>query len=152
MKVNINNIVNFNTTTAFITLENTGCGYFIQNITNEQNIDKFVKGLGIISNMNGKRGEFLRHFISHMALPMTLLNNEAITKITFGNERYCNFVAFICDLANQNELKNWDKVYDKVYAKFVANLCYNYYLDEDFETFKNGGEPQYNHYPKVIIL
>lgn len=138
--------------TAFLAIENTDYGYLVQNVYKEQNIDKFIKGLGIISNMSGKRGEFLKHFITRMALPMSLINKEETLYTVFGNERYCNFVAFICDLANHKELKHWDKVYDKVYAKFVANLCYNYYLDEDFETFKNGGEPQYNHYPKVIIL
>lgn len=149
MKVSINPIINVEKPTVFIAVENTDYGYVVQDVYREQNIEKFIKGLGIISNMNGKRGEFLNHFITRMALPMSMVFNEE-TAIVFKDERYCNFVAFICDLANHNELKKWDKVYDKVYAKFVANLCYNYYLDEDFETFKNGGKPQFNHYSRII--
>ena len=139
------------TKTQFIKVGNTDYGYVVQDNDKLQNIDKFQKGLSLIENMSGKRGEFLNHFVARMALPMSMVMGEETSRV-FIDERYCNFIAFVCDIANHKELKDWNGVYDKAFPKFVANLCYNYFLDDDFETYKKGEKPQFNFYSRIIRL
>ena len=80
--------------------------------------------------MEGKRGAFLQRFVTMMAKYFEA-NDWFITA------RYSEFIAFVCDIALHKTPKlAHETCYHKDFRKYVANLCYNYYLDEDFEKFK----------------
>ena len=116
-------------------------GYFIQDINEEQNLELFLKGLNTIVTMDGKRGAFLRTFEALM-----YMNWEDFQNGKASDQKYCQFIAFVCDLANHKNLKNWKEVYHKDFPKFVDNLCWNYYLDEDWVMFQNTGNIMFEHY------
>ena len=116
-------------------------GYFIQDINEEQNLELFLKGLNTILTMDGKRGAFLRTFASFM-----LMNLEDFQNGKASDQKYCQFIAFVCDLANHKNLKDWKEVYHKDFPKFVDNLCWNYYLDEDWKLFVKNGNVFFGHY------
>ena len=116
-------------------------GYFVQDVNNQQNLELFLKGLNTILTMEGKRGAFLRTFAAFMLKDLEdFMNGKA------SHQKYCNFIAFVCDLANHKNLKDWKGVYHKDFPKFVDNLCWNYYLDEDWETFKKDGTVWFGYY------
>ena len=116
-------------------------GYFVQDINEQQNLELFLKGLNTILTMGGKRGDFLRTFVAYM-----LINLEDFQNGRASDQKYCQFIAFVCDLANHKNLKNWKEVYHKDFPKFVDNLCWNYYLDEDWELFKKTGYVMFDEY------
>ena len=149
METKIINLANAHRKTVFITVGETDYGFMVQDADNQQNIEKFLKGLTLIEKMEGKRGEFLNYFITRMAHPISKLFGEETSRV-FIDETYCNFIAFVCDIANHNEVRNWNGIYDKSFPKYVSNLCWNYYIDDDFETFKKGGKPKFNHYSRVV--
>lgn len=120
-------------------------GYFVQDINEQQNLELFLKGLNTILTMGGKRGDFLRTFTSFM-----YMNLEDFQNGKASDQKYCQFIAFVCDLANHKNLKNWKEVYHKDFPKFVDNLCWNYYLDEDWELFKKTGYVMFEHYQNDI--
>lgn len=133
--------------TNFFSLNhNPAKGYFVQDVDKQQNTELFAKGLHMIFAMEGKRGEFLRYFASFMQKDIEEFENGDA-----AHPKYCSFIAFVCDLANHNNLKDWKGVYHKDFPKFVSNLCWNYYLDEDFNTFKNGDFPTFNYYQQYDI-
>lgn len=123
-------------------------GYFVQDLNPQQNSMLFHKGISLIMTKDGKRWDFLREFISSMLIDINDVLNAAYNNTTppFTTSKYCHFVAFVCDLANHNNLKDFKGVYDKRFPIFVANLCWNYFLDVDFEMFKNGKKPLFSHY------
>lgn len=116
-------------------------GYFVQDVNDQQNLELFLKGLNTILTMEGKRGAFLRTFAAFMLMTLEDFNNGKA-----GDQKYCQFIAFVCDLANHKNLKDWKGVYHKDFPKFVDNLCWNYYLDEDWEMFKKTGYVMFEHY------
>lgn len=116
-------------------------GYFIQDVDNQQNLELFLKGLNTILTMEGKRGAFLRTFAAFM-----LMDLEDFGSGRAADQKYCNFIAFVCDLANHKNLKKWKGVYHKDFPKFVDNLCWNYYLDEDWVMFQKTGYAMFGHY------
>ena len=129
-------------TTHFISCDHMPVkGYFVQDVNEQQNLELLLKGLNIISAMEGKRGAFLRDFVAFMYMTLEDFKNGKA-----ADQKYCQFIAFVCDLANHKNLKNWNGVYDKAFPKFAANLCWNYYLDEDFEMFKKTGNALFGHY------
>lgn len=129
-------------TTHFISCDHMPVkGYFVQDVDKQQNLELFLKGLNTILTMEGKRGAFLRTFASFM-----LMNLEDFKNGKAADQKYCQFIAFVCDLANHKNLKEWKGVYHKDFPKFVDNLCWNYYLDEDWETFKKDGTVWFGHY------
>ena len=80
--------------------------------------------------MDGKRGAFLQRFVNMMG--RTFENHKWFARVS-----YSEFIAFVCDIALHKNPKLAHKTcYHKDFRKYVANLCYNYYLDEDFEQFK----------------
>ena len=116
-------------------------GYFVQDVNGQQNLELFLKGLNTILTMEGKRGAFLRTFAAYMLMTLEDFNNGKA-----ADPKYCQFIAFVCDLANHKNLKDWKGVYHKDFPKFVDNLCWNYYLDEDWEMFKETGNVMFAHY------
>lgn len=116
-------------------------GYFVQDVNNEQNLELFKKGLTIISTMEGKRGAFLRDFLAFMVMTFEDFENGKA-----ADQKYCNFIAFVCDLANHKNLKGWNGVYHKDFPKFVDNLCWNYYLDEDWKEYGKTRSVWFRHY------
>lgn len=116
-------------------------GYFVQDVDKQQNFELFLKGLNTILTMDGKRGAFLRTFASFMLMTLEDFNNGKA-----ADQKYCQFIAFVCDLANHKNLKGWNGVYHKDFPKFVDNLCWNYYLDEDWGMFKKTGNIMFEHY------
>lgn len=116
-------------------------GYFVQDVDSQQNLELFLKGIKTIFSMGGKRGEFLRTFATYMMLYLEDFKNGKA-----AHQKYCQFIAFVCDLANHKNLKNWDGVYHKDFPKFVDNLCWNYYLDDDWEFFQKNGYAFFAHY------
>ena len=116
-------------------------GYFVQDVNDQQNLELFLKGLNTILTMEGKRGAFLRTFAAFMLMTLEDFKNGKA-----ANQKYCQFIAFVCDLANHKNLKDWKEVYHKDFPKFVDNLCWNYYLDEDWEMFKETGNVMFAHY------
>ena len=129
-------------TTHFISCDHMPVkGYFVQDVNNQQNLELFLKGLNTILTMDGKRGAFLRTFAAFM-----LMNLEDFKNGKAADQKYCNFIAFVCDLANHNNLKDWKGVYHKDFPKFVDNLCWNYYLDEDWGMFQKTGDVMFEHY------
>ena len=116
-------------------------GYFVQDVNDQQNLELFLKGLNTILTMEGKRGAFLRTFAAYMLMTLEDFKNGKA-----ANQKYCQFIAFVCDLANHKNLKDWKEVYHKDFPKFVDNLCWNYYLDEDWEMFKETGNVMFAHY------
>lgn len=147
LEVTVKNILVVNddgskVTTHFISFNHMPVkGYFVQDVNNQQNLELFKKGLTIISTMEGKRGAFLRDFIAFMVMTLEDFKNGKA-----ADQKYCQFIAFVCDLANHKNLKDWNGVYHKDFPKFVDNLCWNYYLDEDWETFKKDGTVWFGHY------
>lgn len=120
-------------------------GWYVQDVDIQQNVELFTKGLYEIMRMEGKRGMFLRTFVLSMANTL----EEVIGNKKGANERYCNFIAFVCDLANHKNLKGWNGVYHKDFLKFVDNLCWNYYLDVDWERYKKGQSVEFKYYESV---
>ena len=116
-------------------------GYFVQDVNDQQNLELFLKGLNTILTMEGKRGAFLRTFAAYMLMTLEDFKNGKA-----ADQKYCQFIAFVCDLANHKNLKDWKGVYHKDFPKFVDNLCWNYYLDEDWEMFKETGNVMFAHY------
>lgn len=116
-------------------------GYFVQDVNEEQNLELFKKGLSTILTMKGDRGFFLRIFVDFM-----LMTLEDFKNMKAADPKYCHFIAFVCDLANHKNLKDWVGVYDEDFSKFVANLCYNYYLDVDWELFQEYGSVCFAYY------
>ena len=143
MKMNITEIHGLNTTksTYFISFDNNG--WLVQDLYAEQNSTLFINGVSIIMNMKGKRGEFLQAFLNEMAHDF---GNVATNPTVFTTQKYCSFIAFVCDIANQENMKKFPNVYHKDFPKYCSNLCWNYYLDEDFEAFKNGKQPTFDYY------
>lgn len=114
----------------FIYFQDNGKGWFVQNLDEQQNANLFCDGIKLIFEMDGKRGLFLQRFVTMMARTFEI--NECFARVN-----YSQFIAFVCDVALHNQPKLAHPLcYDKVFKKYVANLCYNYYLDEDFELFK----------------
>lgn len=142
------NVVGLPVKTIYVTNTETNCGYYVQDLGKQQNPDLFIKGISIIEKMKGKRGEFLNLFLTKMGKPFhyTMSDKGSV----FTNERYCSFIAFVCDIANHKNLTNWKGVYHKDFPKFVSNICWNYYLDADFEKFKAGDMPTFDFYSAVI--
>ena len=126
--------------TCFISIDNKG--WFVQDLNSEQNSVLFINGVAIIMNMEGKRGEFLQVFLNEMARDISSVSTNPTV---FTNQKYCNFIAFVCDIANQENLKKLP-IYHKSFQKYCSNLCWNYYLDEDFKTFKKGNKPTFDYY------
>lgn len=120
-------------------------GWYVQNHDSQQNVELFVKGIDEIFRMQGKRGAFLRTFVLSMCNTM----EEVFDNKKGAHERYCNFIAFVCDFANHKNLKKWEGVYHKNFNKFVSNLCWNYYLDTDWECFKEKGTCFFNYYSAI---
>lgn len=116
-------------------------GYFVQDVDEQQNLELFKKGLTIISTMEGKRGAFLRDFIAFMLMTLEDFKNGKA-----ADQKYCQFIAFVCDLANHKNLKDWKGVYHKDFPKFVDNLCWNYYLDEDWKEYGKTSSVWFRHY------
>lgn len=116
-------------------------GYFVQDFNEEQNLELFKKGLSTILAMKGDRGFFLRIFADFMLMTLEDFKNKKA-----ADPKYCHFIAFVCDLANHKNLKDWVGVYDEDFSKFVANLCYNYYLDLDWELFQEDGSVCFPYY------
>jgi len=129
-------------TTHFISCDHMPVkGYFVQDVDKQQNLELFLKGLNTILTMDGKRGAFLRTFAAYMLMTLEDFKNGKA-----ADQKYCQFIAFVCDLANHKNLKDWKGVYHKDFPKFVDNLCWNYYLDEDWEMFKKTGDIMFEHY------
>lgn len=129
-------------TTHFISCDHMPVkGYFVQDVDSQQNLELFLKGLNIMLTMDGKRGAFLRTFAAYMLITLEDFNNGKAAE-----QKYCQFIAFVCDLANHKNLKDWEGVYHKDFPKFVDNLCWNYYLDDDWVMFKNTGYVLFEHY------
>ena len=116
-------------------------GYFVQDVNDQQNLELFLEGLKTISTMEGKRGAFLRDFIAFMLMTLEDFKNGKA-----ADPKYCHFIAFVCDLANHNNLKNWEGVYHKDFSKFVDNLCWNYYLDEDWKEYEKSRSVWFRYY------
>lgn len=116
-------------------------GYFVQDVNDQQNLELFLKGLKTISTMEGKRGAFLRDFIAFMYMTLEDFKNGKA-----ADQKYCQFIAFVCDLANHKNLKDWKGVYHKDFPKFVDNLCWNYYLDEDWKVYGKTRSVWFRHY------
>lgn len=129
----------------WIVLADNQRGWLVQDISDEQNTEIFKKGLKIIFEMDGKRGDFLKTFVMQMA------NTFSEVQPKCGEESYCNFIAFVCDIAQHKKLKNWEGVYHKAFPKFVGNLCWNYYLDGDWELYKKGKDPIFARYCSVFV-
>lgn len=114
----------------FIFFEHNSKGWYVQNLHEQQNADVFCEGIKLIFKMDGKRGAFLQRFVTMMAKTF----DEGGW---FGKVSYSQFIAFVCDVAlHKNPKLAHETCYHKDFKKYVANLCYNYYLDEDFEQFK----------------
>lgn len=129
-------------TTHFISCDHMPVkGYFVQDVDKQQNLELFLKGLNTILTMDGKRGAFLRDFAAFMYMTLEDFQNGKA-----ADQKYCQFIAFVCDLANHKNLKDWKEVYHKDFPKFVDNLCWNYYLDKDWEMFKKTGDIMFEHY------
>lgn len=129
-------------TTHFISCDHMPVkGYFVQDVNNQQNLELFKKGLTIISTMEGKRGAFLRDFIAFMLMTLEDFKNGKA-----ADQKYCQFIAFVCDLANHKNLKEWKGVYHKDFPKFVDNLCWDYYLDEDWKEYGKTSSVWFRHY------
>lgn len=147
LEVTVKNILVVNedgskVTTHFISFNHFPVkGYFVQDVNEQQNLELFKKGLTIISTMEGKRGAFLRDFIAFMVMTLEDFNNGKA-----ADQKYCNFIAFVCDLANHKNLKDWKEVYHKDFPKFVDNLCWNYYLDEDWKEYGKTKSVWFRHY------
>lgn len=116
-------------------------GYFVQDVNEEQNLELFKKGLSTILAMEGDRGFFLRIFADFMLMTLEDFKNKKA-----ADPKYCHFIAFVCDLANHKNLKDWVGIYDEDFSKFVANLCYNYYLDVDWDLFQCYGSVCFAYY------
>lgn len=115
----------------FISFEHNGKGWYVQNLHKQQNADVFYEGIKLIFKMDGKRGAFLQRFVTMMA--KTFFGHDE----WFARPIYSQFIAFVCDIAlHKNPKLAHETCYHKDFKKYVANLCYNYYLDEDFELFK----------------
>lgn len=114
----------------FIYFAHNGKGWYVQNLHQQQNPTLFCEGIKLIFQMDGKRGAFLQRFVTMMARTFE-------TREWFGKVSYSQFIAFVCDIAlHKNPKLAHETCYHKDFKKYVANLCYNYYLDEDFEQFK----------------
>lgn len=129
-------------TTHFISCDHFPAkGYFVQDVDEQQNLELFLKGLNTILTMEGKRGAFLRDFTSFMYMTLEDFKNGKV-----ADQKYCQFIAFVCDLANHKNLKDWKGVYHKDFPKFVDNLCWNYYLDEDWKEYGKTKSVWFSHY------
>lgn len=114
----------------FIYFAHNGKGWYVQNLDQQQNSTLFCEGIKLIFQMDGKRGAFLQRFVNMMR--RTFENHKWFARVS-----YSEFIAFVCDIALHKNPKLAHKTcYHKDFRKYVANLCYNYYLDEDFEQFK----------------
>lgn len=123
-----------------ITNPATSKSYYVQDLDKQQNSQLFVKGLNIIWGMTGKLGDFLRSLCLEM-------ETDTISKETVGTQKYCNFIALVCDIALHDnvELRIW-QVYHEDFNQYVANLIWNYYLDEDYKEFKTTGKCKFNQF------
>lgn len=141
MEIIVPKLVGSNLKTMFISPIGSKDGWMVQDLSPIQNVDLFVLGVKLIYSLDGKRGEFLRYFLTKMARPY-------YTTGYFGQEKFCNFIALVCDIALHlnKELVN-KELYHKDFPKYVANLCWNYFLDEDFKIYKrNPSEVKFNFY------
>ena len=94
---------------------------FVQNLADQQNIDRFVQGIKYVDQLaNPKNREICWGILNAMA--------EAGNK---GSDRYCQLIAFFCDLGLWKEPKKCQKeVWHKDFPKYLANNMYNYYITD----------------------
>lgn len=117
-----------NITGAFFTFENGG-KIWVQDAKKIQNSKLFEEGLNLINTkVNPSRAEYLKRLVGYFS-------RQSDDKIT--TEPYCHFVALICDIACHKDKKLcMPSCYDKIFNKYVANVFYNYYLDDSFTIWK----------------
>ena len=116
---------------AFFNFENGG-KIWVLDLGNIQNSKLFEKGLKLIfTKVTKRRAEYLLTLIDHFS---------KMGQDKYSTEQYCRFLALICDIALHNKPKLAHKsAYNKAFDRYVANLFYQYYIDDAFEVWKNLG-------------
>lgn len=118
-----------------------GNAIFVQDINDQQNSQLFIKGIEIICQLLVPSRKAYLQALFYAMLPSE--KEDAITVGLKSKELY-RLIAFVCDIALHNNKKlAHPKAYDKDFKKYVANLFYEYYLDDSYTLFKKTGVVSY---------
>lgn len=112
---------------------NENSAIYVQNVCNVQNPTLFEEGIKLIdSKISPKRKTYLVDLL-YSVLPEA---DKDINEIVKKSSYLTSVIALVCDIAlHKNRKLAHPKAYDKDFDTYIANLFYEYNLDDAFNVF-----------------
>ena len=112
---------------------NENSAIYVQNVCNVQNPTLFEEGIKLIdSKISPKRKTYLVDLL-YSVLPEA---DKDINEIVKKSSYLTSVIALVCDIAlHKNRKLAHPKAYDKDFNTYIANLFYEYNLDDAFNAF-----------------
>lgn len=116
---------------------NENLAIYVQDLDGKQNPKLFEEGLKLIdSKVSPKRKEYLVELLNTVLPKAEIDTNEIVIK----SKPLVSVIAFVCDIALHNDkLLAHPRAYHKDFPKYVANLFYQYGLDDAYDVYHTMG-------------
>jgi hypothetical protein len=130
-------IISLGIITGQVVYINDNSAIYVQDLDKKQNSNLFVEGLKLIdSKVSPKRKEYLVELLN------TVLPKEDmdVTETIIKSRPLVSIIAFVCDIAlHKNKKLAHPEAYHKDFSKYVANLFYEYGLDDTYDAYHTIG-------------